>query len=143
VLVRLHVAALAPGVVGELPGGLVERYVNRGVDVLMVAILRRRTVDDELGARHRKVDSDAVLAPVPVMTMRLLDGDAAPHDTVEEGLELGKTAADVVVQSFGTFHLSIGDLHRNLHLVLRTLALLVGLRADPVKPLRAGRVRDG
>ena len=86
-LVTLDLASLTPDEVLQLPPHRVEGVSRRHEDILVGMVGRAGVIDDEIFPGHPDFDGNLVQLALVVMTMRRLDGYAAPHDLVGKPLK--------------------------------------------------------
>jgi hypothetical protein len=114
-LVRLHVASLPVHEVLKSTSGVVERRVDRRVQVLVVTIPRGHVSDDDLSAGVTNVDPNTVWVAVRRVPVRALDGDPAARDAGVDRIELIGPSPDVRLDGVGVGNIAERDLKANRH----------------------------
>jgi len=98
VLMGLGVATPPLHVISKHPHRVVESLVDGSIQIPMSRACIGRSADDELGSGHRQADPNAVgPALLVVVVVRSLHGDPATRDVIEEGVELRRSLANVLV----------------------------------------------
>ena len=88
---------------------MLERAVDRPVYVLGPLPLAGAAIRDERRARNSEIDAHAIVAPVMLVAMRRLDGDAAGDDALVERAKLVGMPTDAGFESVGAVDVAKGD----------------------------------
>jgi len=107
--VRLDDATLDSHDVLEFPGGGIESVAHRHVDVLVMV-----AIDSQLVPGHADVEANVELLALVMVTIALLDDDAATDNARMKFLELRSFLANTRFHRVGVLKITEGNLQRDL-----------------------------
>lgn len=93
----------------------VEGVVDRDVGVVVIFVLARIAIDDDVVARDVEADPDVESRGAGAVVMRRLDDDLAPFDAVVDLFELAGGLGDVGAEGVAGVDAVESDLHRKSH----------------------------
>jgi hypothetical protein len=99
----------------ELPCGLAEGFVDRGIRIGSVRVQRGISRHEDASVGDVELDPHGVVAAVTVVTMRDVHGDVATDDARGEAFELLHVMADALAGSVAVRTITEVDLERNEH----------------------------
>jgi hypothetical protein len=102
---NLDLTPLASGETLQLAACGIEGVADSDVKILVWFPLHNDFI-----ARHGDVDTHVVSHPLMLVSMRDLDQDAARHDVVVKGLQLGSLFTDCDLSGFGKRYVPCRDL---------------------------------
>jgi hypothetical protein len=113
----LHLAVALTLVILELaPGGT--KGVSQSHEGILVGMVGPGpSLDRDLVPRDGQVDSDVEQVALPMVPVRCFDRDATVDDLGTEPFQAPREAPDPRIERRGRFHVTIGYLQRNLHLI--------------------------